>query len=198
VRARTAAAVAGLTLAAAAGVVFGIWWERSREPAILQTSAVRYLTYSNRDYSPAASPSGRLIAFSSDRDGQRRIWLKEIATGGEVPLTTGGPDDFPRFSSDGSEVLFTRHNSLYRISTVGGEVRKLVDDVVSGDWSPEGTRIAFLRWSLKDGVTSTTVGTVSGSGEDAREIARVANHTLDFPRWSPDGPAGWPEVYQLQ
>ena len=75
-RARTTLLMAGLALAVAAGAALGVWWQRSREPGMLQTSAVRYLTYSNCDHSPAASPDGRLIAFSSDRDGQRRIWLK--------------------------------------------------------------------------------------------------------------------------
>jgi len=186
-RARTSLLIVGLALAVATGVALGVWWQRSRGPGLLQTSAVRYLTYSNRDHSPAASPDGRLIAFSSDRDGQRRIWLKEIASGGEVPLTTGGPDDFPRFSSDGSVVLFTRGYGLYRISTVGGEARKLVDDAVSGDWSPDGTKIAFVRWSFKEGVTSTDIRTVNAGGGDAQEIVHVPNYTLNFPRWSPDG-----------
>ncbi|MGO4883298.1 MAG: protein kinase domain-containing protein, partial [Bryobacteraceae bacterium] len=176
-----------LTLAVAAGAALGMWWQRSREPRIEQTSAVRYLTYSNHDHSPAASPDGRLIAFSSDRDGRRRIWLKELASGSEVPLTTGGPDDFPRFSNDGSLIVFTRANSLYRMSIVGGEARKLLDDAVAGDWSPDGREIVFMRWKFKDGFTSTLIGIVSGAGESPREIASVPNHTLNFPRWSPDG-----------
>ena len=175
-----------VTLAAAAGVALGIWWQRSREHRMSETSAIRYLTFSNHDYSPAASPDGRLVAFSSDRDGQRRIWLKEVLTGSEVPLTTGVPDDLPRFSNDGSMILFTRANSLYRMSIMGGEAKKLVADAVAGDWSPEGAEIAFVRWRFKDSLTTTVIGTVSASGESAREIAYVPNHTLNFPRWSPD------------
>lgn len=177
---------AGLTLAAAAGAAL-VWWQLSGETRVPQTSAIRYLTYSNHDHAPAASPDGRLIAFSSDRDGQRRIWLKEVLTGSEVPLTTGGPDDLPRFSKDGSTILFTRANSLYRMSIVGGEARKLIEDAVAGDWSPDAREIAFVRWKFKDGLTSTAIGMVSVSGEGGREVARVPNYTLNFPRWSPDG-----------
>jgi Tol biopolymer transport system component len=70
---------------------------------------------------------------------------------------------------------------------VGGEAKKLVDDAVSGDWSPDGTKIAFVRWSFEEGVTSTEIRTVSAGGGDPQEIAHVPNYTLNFPRWSPDG-----------
>jgi len=182
-----AALVAVLTVAVAAGSALGMWWQRSREPSMSQTSAVRYLTYSNHDHAPAASPDGRLIAFSSDRDGRWRIWLKEIASGSEVPLTTGSPDDFPRFSHDGSMIVFTRGNSLYRMSIVGGEPRKLLDDAIAGDWSPDGREIVFMRWKFSKGLTSTAIGTMRASGDGAHEIAVVPSHTLNFPRWSPDG-----------
>ena len=185
--AKWAPLVAVLTLAVAAGGALGMWWQRSRESGMSQTSAVRYLTYSNHDHSPAASPDGRLIAFSSDRDGRRRIWLKELASGSEVPLTTGSPDDFPRFSNDGSMILFTRANSLYRMSVVAGEARKLVDDAIAGDWSPDGREIVFMRWKFSNGLNSTAIGTVRASGEGAHEIVDVPNRTLNFPRWSPDG-----------
>src|SRR5579863_9685928 len=179
--------VASLMLAVAAGAALGLWWQRSRQHRMSETGAIRYLTYSNHDYSPAASPDGRLVAFSSDRDGQRRIWLKEILSGNEVPLTTGGPDDLPRFSNDGSMILFTRDNALYKMSILGGEARKLVADAIAGDWSPDGREIAFMRWRFREGLTSTAIGTVSASGEGEREIAYVPNRTLNFPRWSPDG-----------
>ena len=45
------------------------------------------------------------MAFSSSRDGVRRIWLKELGEGDEVALTSGD-DDFPRFSPDGATILF--------------------------------------------------------------------------------------------
>ena len=59
------------------------------------------VTYSGHDSRPAASPDGKTIAFMSDRDGVPRIWLKQVAGGGELALTEGR-DDFPRFSPDGS------------------------------------------------------------------------------------------------
>ena len=108
----------------------------------------RPLTFSGQDRDPAASPDGRLVAFASTRDGVSRIWIKQLQGGGEAPLTAG-PDRFPRFSPDGSSVLFIRTDgttrSVYRIALVGGEPRKLVEDVYQADWLPDGASIAFVR-----------------------------------------------------
>jgi Tol biopolymer transport system component len=109
---------------------------------------VRPLTFSGGDRDPAASPDGRLMAFASTRDGTSRIWIKQLQGGGEAPLTTGD-DRYPRFSPDGSSVLFIRlegdARAAYRIALVGGEPRKLAEDVFQADWMPDGQRIAFMR-----------------------------------------------------
>ncbi len=191
---RRVAERAGLVLlgTALAGVAAAWWWTR-REPTTVPI--VRYLTYSGRDSSPAAAPDGKTIAFSSSRDGQKRIWLKQLATGSEAPLTAGS-DDNPRFSPDGSVILFARNEdgrvALYRVPSVGGEQRKLVDDALYGDFSPDGRRIVFVRqFADADGIASV-VATAAADGSSARELARLDRNTFAagafvHPRWSPDG-----------
>jgi len=174
----------------ATGIVLGAFLERRIRPSTVPREAVfRTLTYSGHDSSPAASPDGRTIAFSSDRDGRPRIWLKQLAGGGEAALTSG-PDDFPRFSPDGSQLLFTRTEgnkaSLYRVPLLGGEPRKLVEDVVDGDWSRDGRRIAFIRWAPEQGQFVSVIGVAAADGGGAHEVARVENYVLVNPRWSPD------------
>jgi serine/threonine protein kinase/Tol biopolymer transport system component len=173
------------------GVVIGLSLALflSRRGSALPPS-LRALTYSGHDQSPAVSPDGRTIAFMSKRDGQSRIWLKQVATGGESALTTG-PDDFPRFSPDGTAILFLRRegavSSIYRATVMGGEPRKLLGDAAQADWSPDGRSIAFLRWNSENGRTFSTVGIAAADGTGARDVARVADHQLVDPRWSPDG-----------
>ncbi len=153
------------------------------------TPSYRWMSFSGRDSSPAVSPDGRTVAFASDRDGQLRIWLKQVTGEAEAPLTSG-PDDFPRFSPDGTTILFARpdgeRTSLFRAAVLGGEARRLVEDATEGDWSPDGRRIAFLRLRSENGKTLSSVGVALADGSDAREVASVPAG-LRAPRWSPDG-----------
>lgn len=147
-------------LGLAAGLLAGAGLAYMFLPAkVADVPAVRYLTYSGHDASPAVSSDGRLTAFSSDRDGRRRIWLKQVTGGAEAALTDG-EDDYPRFSPDGSMLLFLRTagtaSSLYRVPALGGEPRKLLDDAVDGDWSPDGRQVAFIRWQLSKGVARSS------------------------------------------
>jgi Tol biopolymer transport system component len=164
-------------------------WPRPFPKPADGAAVFRWMSFSGRDSSPAVSPDGRTIAFTSDRDGQPRIWLKQVSGEGEAPLTTG-PDDLPRFSPDGSQVLFTRPDgegtSLYRAAVLGGEARRLLEGAAEGDWSPDGTRVAFLRLKSEAGQTVTVVGVASANGSEAREVAKVPGG-MRSPRWSPDG-----------
>src|SRR5512134_178051 len=100
----------------ALGVGTAVLWSSRRSTAL--PPAIRALTYSGADQSPAVSPDGRTIAFTSRRDGTARIWVKQLATGGEAALTSGPGDDYARFSPDGSAILFVRHEgndtAIYR------------------------------------------------------------------------------------
>jgi eukaryotic-like serine/threonine-protein kinase len=177
----------------AAGAALGLAalfsYDRLGAPSVPEAPVFRWMSFSGRDTSPAVSSDGRTIAFASDRDGQPRIWLKQVGGDGEAPLTSG-PDDMPRFSPDDSQVLFTRSeggvSSLYRAAVVGGEARRLVEESTEGDWSPDGTQVAFLRMRSEDGQTVTVVGLCGADGSEPREVAKAPGG-LRAPRWSPDG-----------
>jgi eukaryotic-like serine/threonine-protein kinase len=153
--------------------------------------AFHYLTHSGSDWSVDVSPDGRLIAFASTRDGRRRIWLKQVATGAEAAFTEGPADDHPRFSPDGSAVLFTRGEPgrpphLAYVPTLGGAPRRLVEDAWAGDWSPDGARLAFLRNSGDLDLPVRVLGVAGPRGENPREVERFEALAANPPRWSPD------------
>lgn len=160
-----------------------------RRPREIEPPRIRTLTVSGYDSEPAASPDGSLVAFRSRRGGRSRIWLKQLATGGEE-LVTEGEDSRPRFSPDGSALLFARDEgaklSIYRQAIVGGQARKVIDNATGADWSPDGTRIAFTRTRSEDGTSVYCLGLTDAQGGNERILARV-NLQLDAPRWSPDG-----------
>jgi Tol biopolymer transport system component len=183
---RTVAWLMAVVLAGAAGAALR---GRLAGASVLDPPMLVSLTFSGHDGSPAASPDGKTIAFMSSRDGVPRIWLKQVAGGGELALTEGR-DDSPRFAPDGSTLLFVRTvgtaSSVYRVPLLGGDPHKLIDDATGADWSPDGRQLAFTRW-LSGERAGSVIGLADADGSGAHEIAYVAGRSLITPRWSPDG-----------
>ncbi|MFT7664451.1 MAG: Tol biopolymer transport system component, partial [Planctomycetota bacterium] len=181
----------GWALAALAGAL-AVFATMRTEPVELPVPVVvRGLTFSGSDSMPSASPDGRLIAFNSERGGRTRIWLKQLDTGAEQVLSDG-PDKAPRFAPDGNSVLFLRadgaRQDVYRQALLGSKARKIVDDVISACWSPDGSRIATVRVlretkDLRYGLLTVDVRT----GEELELYRTGAGATLYSLRWSPDG-----------
>lgn len=185
---RVAFLLVGLISVAIFCVAATFYWI-GRQPA-QKPVVFRALTYSGSDSSPAVSPNGQLVAFRSDRDGTPKIWLKQLKSGNEIALTDG-PDDFPRFSPDGSFLLFIRTEesvpSLYRVPVLGGEVRKVAEDVRSADWSADGKQIVFIQWKSSEGNLDSHFLTLNPDGSAIRELAVIPQKQLHSARWSPDG-----------
>ncbi|HUL72222.1 MAG TPA: protein kinase [Vicinamibacterales bacterium] len=182
---RAVAWIAIALVAGGAGAFAAIRWRR---PPAVELTTMESLTYSGHDASPAASPDGKTVAFTSDRDGVPRIWLKQVAGGGELALTSGS-DDYPRFSPDGASIIFVRTSptgtALYRVPLLGGDARKILDNVTGADWSPDGRLIAFTRWVSGDR-SGSVVGLAEANGTGERELALINGRALVTPRWSPD------------
>ena len=181
-RAAALAAIAGLALGAGAVAL----WPRPRAVAApVEPVSFRTISFSGADDRPAASPDGSLIAFVSRRTGRPRIWIKNLATGGEQVLSAGEDDD-PRFSPDGSQVLFIRNEvsrpSVYRQPLVGGQAQKIVDHAQEADWSPDGARIVFTRF--EDTRSQLCVAEVRSGESSCWWESRLS---LFSPRFTPDG-----------
>jgi TolB protein len=98
--------------------------------ADMVTGIVRQLLPgSMRDLNPAWAPSGRAIAFASNRSGGFEIWTVEVDGTGLRRVTSGpGAKTWPRWSPDGKSIMFTMaregRQSLWIIDADGANLRQ--------------------------------------------------------------------------
>ncbi|MGD8376680.1 MAG: protein kinase [Acidobacteriota bacterium] len=181
-----------MAVLALAGVV---GWGLMRGPSSGGATPRRVLPLSDgtsADLSPSFSPDGASIVFSSDRGGQRDLWVRLLAGGSPVRITdTPEAESDPDWSPDGSRVAFTRRSTgedapgIYVMPALGGEARKLVANGTDPAWSPDGEWIAYARidegWHCLDRVRVSRP-------EDVRRITACEEGFFHRrPSWTPDG-----------
>ena len=137
---------------------------------------------------PAISPDGRSVAFSTTQDGSPALALMSLAGG--APRTIPAPTGALSWSPDGREIAVAyksgvdtspvSHGGAGRLAVVdvgSGRVRTLRHmDATAPSWSPHGFRIAFS--SLSGG--QTDLWSVAPDGADLVHVTDDAE-----PDWSP-------------
>ena len=149
--------------------------------------------------SPAWSPDGTEIAFSSDggKPHARDIYIIDIQSRALRNLTRGAGANYdPAWSPDGRKIAFASertdpetgkyddHYEIY-VRDRDGEVAKLThndSDDVEPVWSPDGTRIAFS--SKRDG--NWEIYAMNADGSTQRNLSNNMEDD-EQPAWSPDG-----------
>ena len=139
--------------------------------------------------SPAWTPDGRALVFSSARAGSRTLWQVAAGGGEPTPLTVGaGEDDQPDITGDGRHVAYTNQRNSWELKVkdlTSGEERSLLQrgiELLFPMFSPDGTRIAYFGRSDY----AVAVFTIGVGGNDLRQLTagRDLNH---MPRWGADG-----------
>jgi hypothetical protein len=136
--------------------------------------------------SPAWSPDGKKIAFSSRRDGNFEVYVVDADGSDPMRLTNDGAfDGYPAWSPDGSKIAFERDGDIWIMNADGGSSVPLMNDGAfdgSPSWSPDGSKIAFD--STRDGNFEVYVMNADGSN-----LVRLTNDGAfdGSPAWSPDG-----------
>ncbi len=113
---------------------------------------------------PSISDDGQKLAYVSDRAGNLDIWLHDLETGEDTPITiTLESEHRGMISPDGSMVSFVRQEqdqvNLYVMDLVERRAKRLVEGVGSVfDWMPGGKRILYytpppIRWKTVDAET---------------------------------------------
>lgn len=164
--------------------------------SLLLNRMVSFPSAGGTNLSPAWSPNGHDIAFSSSRTGDPEIYIADAGGGGIHRVTSfRGPDVSPVFNpKTGSQIAWisgrTGLPQLYVMDTDGSAVTRMTDGgyATSVSWSPNGQFLAFA-WNRKYGP-----GAPGGQDIYVMEVATKrwiqVTHDIgrcDFPSWSPDG-----------
>lgn len=158
-----------------------------------------------RDGDPQPSPDGATMAFVSEEGATTHLFVVSTADGEARQVTKDdGPgtavdlDRWPDWSPDGSRLVYIRKDGdptanpsgfwdVYVVDVATGESTNLTRtaDTSEGfpDWSPDGTRIAFME-AAAGGNIDISVMNADGTGR-RRLTDSPAQDTR--PVWSPDG-----------
>lgn len=182
-----------------AGVIivfqFGFSGAKSADVLTFERMRQTRLTQSGDVFTPAISPDGQYLVYVNLVGEQRGLRLRQIITGQILELVPPRPNvDFwsAGFSRDSNYVYYTENREgdlgvLYRIASLGGEPQKVADFVNGGTtFSPDGTRLAFVRINRHEGITSIVGADSDGSNEQTIATTDTDSiyQSLD---WSPDG-----------
>ena len=144
------------------------------------------------------SPDGQFMALIVREKGKTSLRLRQVAGSVvEREIVSPGAGYFLygglSFAPDGGSIYYVFGEPgrllrrLYRVSVLGGDPQKLIDDVDTGvAVSPDGTRLAFRRHVPDSREDRLVVANADGSNEQVI-ATRQAPVVFGKPEWSPDG-----------
>jgi Tol biopolymer transport system component len=156
--------------------------------------------FEGTEQAAAISRDGRMVAFTSDRDGTIDVWIGQVGTGEFHNLTRGAVQQLVNpsvrtlgFSPDGSSVTLWARGvagakgndiGIWSIPVLGGEPRPYLEGVAEFDWSRDGSRLVFHTPGPGD---PTFVVESHQQGPRRKIFEAAAGLHAHFPTWSPAG-----------
>ncbi len=140
----------------------------------------------------AVSPDGNYLVYpSGDKDGSS-LWLRQISSNSTIRLTAPVHGSFWGFAAapDNSYIYYIlnvpgepQKSGLFKVSLLGGEPKRMQENVGSLAVSPDGKRIALVRTEKE-----TKIFTINSDGEDERTVVQLPEDLrLWGIIWTPDG-----------
>ncbi|MDE0300993.1 MAG: hypothetical protein OXN17_20355 [Candidatus Poribacteria bacterium] len=127
------------------------------------------------------------IAFTSNRDGERAIYLMDGDGQNPIKLTEG---NMPAWLPDGETIGFLYGGDIWMIDREGTDRRNITkgrfkETILYPDWSPDGSKIVY--WSRVGGNFGTPdIYVMDADGRNPKNLTDDL-HYDDSPSWSPDG-----------
>ena len=148
---RPAAIAAMIAVAAVAGFLFARLGRREAALPMTFGRTTKVTWDPGLEILPAISPDGKNVAYGRGTTANMQIFVRPVSGGRSIRLTddTTGIQSHPRWSPDGSRVLFLAGGGIFSAPATGGPARPEVPPgratpIVSAAWSPDGNTIAYV------------------------------------------------------
>lgn len=145
--------VAGVVSALLATVAIAYIARGSHEaaPPASRGPVHRQLTFTGTEGGgPALSPDGRSMAYVSFGPQERTLMVQETTGGPPVPVHSAPEIARPRWSPDGSELLYWKRGGgtpgIHVVPRMGGTSRLVAPNLFVACWSPDGSTIAAAQF----------------------------------------------------
>src|SRR5882672_1605013 len=191
-------------MAVLGGLAYGIYrlgGGRALRPgrAAFETMKITRLTTDGKSRIGVISPDGKYVVHAVSMNSQESLWTRQVATKSDIQIVPPADVIFDglTFSPDGNYIYYLlaeRRQSLfkvlYQVPVLGGVPRKLIADVDAPvAFSPDGTRLAYVRVTPEKGEIDLLMNTVDGSAERILAARKFPQGYMPLSRlaWSPDG-----------
>jgi TolB protein len=140
--------------------------------------------------SPRWSPDGRWLLYTSFKEGQPKLFIKNPFTGKEYRIAEyKGINIGARWSPSGRKIVLTLsidgNPELYSMDLSNRKLKRLTNSWgidVSPTWSPDGKRIAFVS----DRGGSPQIYVIDAVGKRLKRLTYKGRYNVS-PAWSPRG-----------
>ncbi len=177
--------VAAAALALIALATWIVVWTRSKDSTLLVSSQRPIAAFGAPYRQATLSPDGGFIAFADAGTAVSQIWIKNLAQGDPIQVTSGDVDAYrPAWSPKNDQIVFARRGQgLWSVPPLGGNARRLLEFGANPRFSADGERLVFER-------NGREIWTARADGSEARRVEGAApswySGRLD-PAFSPDG-----------
>ncbi len=152
------------------------------------TGELQRITHSAHDAHTSLSADGKKLVFISTRSGNADVWLKDLTTGKETPLTaTPQREEQPDITADGATISYwiveNERAQIHATAAAGGVPEKICENCGRPwDWSPDGRYILHI-WALGQ----MKLGLADVPARQKHLLLDHPKYELARARFSPDG-----------